>query len=262
MGKRILTTVIGLPILYFVLNKGGAFLAFSLFFVTLIGLHEFYSGVRQGGYQPVAAAGYGMTLILYVIVFLEGEKLLNTSLLPLIMVLMLSWWVLSPRKIFFDDVLITWFGFMYVAGLLFSLLHIDRMPIAFAVWLPFVVSWSSDSLAYLTGLAIGKHKLAPAISPKKTVEGSVGGLAGGMLGCFIFGLFFMPEHIFPLTLMGLTGSLVSQLGDLTASLIKRKVGIKDFGKIFPGHGGILDRFDSILFAGPLVYVFLSYWMVN
>lgn len=262
MGKRIITTVLGLPILFFVLNAGGVVLALSLLLITLIGLREFYSSIAKGGYLPVSWAGYAITVALYTL-FIYGENIGTImSLLPIILVLLLVVWVISYKTVRFEDLMITWFGFTYITLLFSTLLLIDRLNIQHAIWLVFVISWSCDSLAYLTGLSIGKHKLAPAISPKKTIEGALGGIVGSMLGCLVFAYYMMPEHMMPLTIVGFIGSIFSQTGDLTASLIKRKMAVKDFGYLFPGHGGVLDRFDSILFTAPVVYVFLLVWMMK
>lgn len=127
----------------------------------------------------------------------------------------------------------------------------------FLILIPFVIAFLSDTGAYFTGLAIGKHKLAPVISPKKTVEGFVGGVVGGMLGMVLYCLVlskcfqFQVSYIYAL-IYGFAGSLAGVLGDLTFSVIKRQTGIKDYGNLIPGHGGVLDRFDSMTVVAPLV----------
>ena len=127
---------------------------------------------------------------------------------------------------------------------------------ALLVLMPWVTVWVCDSAALFVGKALGKHKLAPYVSPKKTIEGSLGGLIGGILACVLYVL--VMEHTFglhmdllPAILFGAVGSSMGQLGDLSLSVIKRGAGIKDYGKLFPGHGGVWDRFDSILFAAPI-----------
>ncbi|MCI8651162.1 MAG: phosphatidate cytidylyltransferase [Oscillospiraceae bacterium] len=131
----------------------------------------------------------------------------------------------------------------------------------FYILFPFVAAFMSDACAYFTGMAIGKHKLAPSLSPKKTVEGAVGGFVGATLGMMVYGLIwqqlFGGEMNYPvLALYGALGSIASQVGDLSFSCIKREYGIKDFGHILPGHGGILDRFDSIILCAPLMELLL------
>ena len=134
------------------------------------------------------------------------------------------------------------------------------------ILLPFVISWMCDTFAYFGGRALGRHKLAPVLSPKKTIEGSLFGIAGSIIGVILFGLVigrYFGEHpnYFILIAMGALGSIVAQIGDLSFSYVKRSFGIKDFGKIMPGHGGILDRFDSVIFIGPLVELILHFGRV-
>ena len=121
----------------------------------------------------------------------------------------------------------------------------------FCFLLVFITAWVSDSMAYIVGSLIGKHKLIPEVSPKKTVEGAVGGVVFAIIGCLLYGLIIelltdVEANYLSLSLIGLTLSVVSQLGDLIASLIKREYGVKDYSNLLPGHGGIMDRFDSVL----------------
>jgi phosphatidate cytidylyltransferase len=124
------------------------------------------------------------------------------------------------------------------------------------VWHIFLTAFGTDIMAYFTGYAIGKHKLCPKISPKKTIEGSIGGILGSVLLCGLFGYFVIPGLLLHCIIIGVLGGVVSQFGDLTASIFKRKMGIKDYGNLIPGHGGILDRFDSVLFTAPMVYYYI------
>lgn len=131
---------------------------------------------------------------------------------------------------------------------------------SFWVVLTLGVPWLADSGAYFAGVFLGKHKLCPAISPKKTIEGAVGGLISGALGSLLIGLVFLliykdvTINFLPLVIIGLINPIVSIIGDLAFSVIKRSCGIKDYGSIMPGHGGMLDRFDSIIFCAPLVFI--------
>jgi phosphatidate cytidylyltransferase len=130
--------------------------------------------------------------------------------------------------------------------------------------LTFFVTWSTDTFAYFLGIKFGKKKLCSAISPKKTVEGSIGGLIGSVLTGIIVGwilnYFYINISFIHFIVIGLIGGIFSQIGDLTASAIKRFCGIKDFGKLLPGHGGLLDRFDSLLFTAPLIYFYVLLFM--
>lgn len=138
---------------------------------------------------------------------------------------------------------------------------------SFWVVLTLGVPWLADSGAYFAGVYLGKHKLCPTISPKKTVEGAIGGLLSGTLGSILIGLVFLliynNAHInfWPLVIIGLINPIISIIGDLSFSLIKRSCGIKDFGTIMPGHGGMLDRFDSIILCAPLVFILSQFFTI-
>ena len=127
----------------------------------------------------------------------------------------------------------------------------------FLIFFVFVGAWTTDTGAYLVGSALGKHKLIEKISPKKTIEGSIGGTLGAVVGFLLFGWAFslalkVSFNIPYLVILSLTSSVLSQMGDLFASVIKREHGVKDFGNIMPGHGGVMDRFDSVVFIAPLL----------
>ena len=125
------------------------------------------------------------------------------------------------------------------------------------VWLIFPNGFGKEIMAYFSGYFLGKHKLCPNISPKKTIEGSIGGILGSVALCALFGRFFSEQEILHCVVLGVLGGVISQFGDLTASIFKRKMGIKDYGNLIPGHGGILDRFDSIIMTAPLLYLFIA-----
>jgi phosphatidate cytidylyltransferase len=117
----------------------------------------------------------------------------------------------------------------------------------------------TDTFAYFSGYLFGKHKLIPNVSPKKTIEGSIGGILGSTICCLIFGYIFKLDMAL-MIVMGIIGSIIAQIGDLFASSIKRYVGIKDYGNLIPGHGGVLDRFDSVILVAPFVYSAVIFFM--
>ncbi len=172
--------------------------------------------------------------------------------------------VLSSGKISFKSVssVFTSVCYITVSFTSMALLRYMQMGVYF-FGLVFVTAWMCDTFAYFTGRLIGKHKLAPELSPKKTIEGSIGGIVFAVLGCLLYGLivesaFNVSANYLVLGAIGLFGSVVSQIGDLWASLIKREYGIKDYSKLLPGHGGIMDRFDSILaISAPLMVICLT-----
>lgn len=151
-------------------------------------------------------------------------------------------------------------GCFYITVAFASLVLLRYRPNgAFLFLLPFIGSWVTDTFAYFTGRVCGRHKLAPAVSPKKTVEGSIGGIVFAVGAFLLYGLiltaFDLTPNYLALTLLGLAVSVVSQIGDLALSVIKRERGIKDYGRLFPGHGGVLDRFDSVIATAPLTLFF-------
>lgn len=148
---------------------------------------------------------------------------------------------------------------VYVAFGFSSLVLLRDMKYGVYVFIiPFVVSWMTDTFAYFTGMLIGKHKLIPSVSPKKTVEGAVGGTVFAVALTLLYGFIAgkingaEPQYL-SIAIISTVTSVLSQCGDLIMSLIKRKYGIKDYGKVFPGHGGVLDRFDSIVMTAPVIY---------
>jgi phosphatidate cytidylyltransferase len=131
----------------------------------------------------------------------------------------------------------------------------------YLIYLIFLAAFITDAMAYFVGTAIGKHKFAPHISPNKTLEGAIGGVVGGGLGFLVFGycmeyIFLLEPNYLYLFLFGIISAIVAEIGDLAASAIKRQFSIKDYGDIMPGHGGVMDRFDSVLFVAPFVYLVL------
>ena len=169
--------------------------------------------------------------------------------------------MMSHVKITFDKVCLCIVAGFLVPFLLSSLIRILSMKIGrYIILIPFVVAFASDSGAYFAGRYFGKHKLSPVISPNKTVEGAVGGILCAIVCMVIYGLVMQllkfRVNYFAAILYGLVGSVAGIFGDLCFSVIKRQTGIKDYGNLIPGHGGILDRFDSMCMVGPLVEVLL------
>lgn len=166
-------------------------------------------------------------------------------------------------KITFDKICMCFVAGLLIPMLLSSLVRIQTLKIGrYVILIPFIVAFASDAGAYFVGRALGKHKLAPVISPHKTIEGVAGGMLSAIM-CMIlytlimqFGFKFRVNYLYAI-LYGLIGSIAGTFGDLCFSVVKRQTGIKDYGTIIPGHGGILDRFDSMTMVGPLMEVFLT-----
>lgn len=257
--SRYLGALMIAPFIVFVF-LGGVWLKGFTIVLSMIGLHEFYNALRKKEFNPISIFGYGLVLLFYL---LDNNLDSMTYIIIFATFLLLIVPVIN-LKYTFVDVAITLLGFLYV-GVLFSFLYLVNIKEAgnFLVWLIFIGSWMTDTTAYYAGRFFGKHKLCPKVSPKKTIEGSIGGIIGatafsGIFGFIIFnnGITIMP--IYDYFIIGALCGVFSQFGDLVASSIKRYVGIKDYSNLIPGHGGILDRFDSILFSGVVVFYYLTF----
>lgn len=249
-------------------------LAVAVFIISFIGLYEFYSAVSSAGYKPIRVLGYLACISSLFIGFSRVLDKNNTFPLALftfgifvIIFIACIFIVFFHHRYNINDLGITFFGIFYVV-FLFAFLILTRYLAdgEYFIWLIFIGAWVTDTFAYFTGKALGKKKLLPAISPKKTVEGSIGGIAGCVAVTAIYGVLiskyvnYMPLYHY--IMIGILSGIVSQIGDLSASAIKRHTGIKDYGNIVPGHGGILDRFDSILFIAPMVYFYISFLIIR
>lgn len=231
--------------------------------ISLIGLSELYKviGVEK---SILGITGYMFDILWFVLIRIGRADMGLMLLMAAIMVIMAEYVFATPK---YNDsqVATTFFGIVYV-GMMLSYIYLTRSLDngIFLVWLIFVGSWGSDTCAYCTGVLIGKHKLAPRVSPKKSIEGSLGGVIGAALIGLIYA-FIVKDHLSAISnpyvafaVIGAASSVISQIGDLAASAIKRNHDIKDYGKLIPGHGGILDRFDSVIFTAPIVYFLATY----
>lgn len=272
MKQRILVAVVGIPLLLAVLCWAPDWAtALLLAALSVIAAHELLTavcGAEKAKRWTALPAVTGALVI--AAVYFSGERyadspagtvlrwLIAAAVLALLLASVLTYG--RPGALVLQDVCV-----MAVAGLVipwaFScMLQLRMLPHgAGMVLMPLVAAFCSDSAALFTGMACGRHKMAPLVSPHKTVEGALGGIAGGVVGMVIFRIVFyfctlVPLHIGWCVVIGLAGALMGELGDLSFSVIKRQVGIKDYGRLLPGHGGVLDRFDSVLFAAPMIWM--------
>ena len=242
--------------------SGGYVLFFTLVCISLIGMQELYKamGVHGESTGLLEIIGYLGAILYYVSLLLGFESYgLMTVLVSLILIMFV--YVFTYPKYNAHQIMSAFFGVVYVAVMLSFILLTRNLPDGkFIVWLIFLCSWGCDTCAYCVGMLIGKHKMAPVLSPKKSVEGAVGGVAGAALLGVIYAA-ATQGPILKYAVICAVGALISMVGDLAASAIKRNQGIKDYGKLIPGHGGILDRFDSVIFTAPVIY-FLSVIMIE
>lgn len=241
---------------------GGDLLFGLVLLISLIGLHELYKVMKLEKQLP-AIVGYLGTIGYFIMIKMSKEELFIYFILVLLILLM-TVYVFSFPKYKTEEILMAFFGVFYVSIML-SYVYKTRMMEngLIIIWLLFISSWVSDTCAYCVGMltakTVGNHKLAPRLSPKKSVEGAVGGFTGSFLIGMLYGSIAgdsLTNMVQPVLACGIicgAGSVIAVIGDLAASAVKRNYGIKDYGKLIPGHGGILDRFDSVIFTAPVIY---------
>lgn len=261
MDSRYVGALILAPFIIF-LFLGGIYLKYGIMLLALLGMHEFYKVIKEKSINAISPLGYILCIFYYITLNREVNIRLIFFLLIITVFIAMCIPVIDVDYNFID-VASTLLGFRYVAVFFgFIVLVNDKIYGNYLVWLIFISSWICDTAAYYAGRAFGKTKLCPKVSPKKTVEGSIGGALGSTIACGIVGFFMvskgMPISSIHFLIIGAVCGVFCQFGDLAASSIKRYVGVKDYSNLIPGHGGVLDRFDSILFSSVIVYYYLTF----
>ena len=238
---------------------GGYPLFWVITAISLIGLYELYKAVGMEKTVP-ALAGYISSVVTdWLLLKNEYEYLLMWIIFTLMV--FMACYVISYPKFNSEQITMLFFGIIYVTVMLSFVFKVRFVQDGhLLVWFIYIGAWGSDTCAYCVGKLIGKHKMPSKLSPNKTIEGCLGGVAGAALIGFIFAVVFYDNKDiwWQLPLIGAVSSVISQIGDLAASAIKRNHDIKDYGNLIPGHGGILDRFDSIIFTAPVVYYLVKF----
>lgn len=260
---RLISGIVLVALAILLVTKGGVLLYCVTAAISLIGMFELY---RVMGIEKKAPgiAGYLACLGYYGLVWFEGQHYVTLLAIAALMVLM-SIYVFTFPKYGTEQITVAFFGIFYLGIMLSYLYQVWAMADGkYLVWLIFLSSWGCDTCAYCAGMLLGKHRLAPVLSPKKSIEGAVGGVVGSaLLGC-IYAYFFgakMDEVSNPMVACAVAcaiAAVISQIGDLAASAIKRNHNVKDYGNLIPGHGGVLDRFDSMIFTAPAIYFALTF----
>ena len=255
MRTRVIAGLLLVP-LFILIILGGAPLYVGESIIISIALGEFYKAFEQKDIKPLPYIGYAFSIYLLIKNYLQLPISYTYTLIFILFLISIIPILQVKRNII--DIIVTFFGIFYVAVLIdFIILTMDDFLRGnIYIWLIFIIAFMTDTFAYFSGYLFGKHKLIPKVSPKKTIEGSIGGILGSTLMCIAFGYYFNID-LRVIIFLGLFGSIVAQIGDLFASSIKRYVGIKDYGKLIPGHGGILDRFDSVILVAPFVYIVIN-----
>jgi phosphatidate cytidylyltransferase len=249
--QRVLSALVGIPVVLAVTWQGDLpFFLFALF-LGILALRELYNmcGVRDSKERVL---GYVAHTVLFLLAYLYGTQALLIGLIFVFLAVNILWVLAFPRDFKTLSVLI--WGKLYITVMLSCFLWLRQAPDGFLlVAAVFVTVWASDTGAYLVGITLGKHRLIPAVSPKKSVEGAVGGLISAAIAMALMGPMLGFGQLQAAT-MGVLLSIMGQVGDLAESALKRSAETKDSGNFLPGHGGVLDRLDSLLFVAPLAWI--------
>lgn len=268
MAKRLISTGIGIIILLLVMISNNIYVFnIALTIISLMGIHEFYNAFRSKGIKANYIMGYIMTIGIFFVNYNYNfitNELIKTFLIfiiPILVLILFCKSVFSGMKNNIEDIAITIFGLIYIPFFLMFVTLTRQMEMGeYLIWYILAGAWVTDSFAYLIGTTFGKHKFSK-ISPNKSIEGSIAGIVFTAIFYGIYTNYLIGKgislNVAEMIIVGIIISIISQIGDLAASAIKRHCGIKDFGTIMPGHGGILDRFDSIILISPFVYIFLQ-----
>jgi phosphatidate cytidylyltransferase len=263
---RLISGVALIIISFIVLFIGGPVTGIFAMALSLVGVFEFCRvyGIEK---RSPAVFAYVWTVLYYVTLMLGNMKIQGFTLSFLVLPIMITYllailavYVFRYPEYHDREIMASFMSFFYVSVMLSYLYKIRVMENGgYYVVLIFLCSWGNDTLAYCTGMLFGKHKMSPKLSPKKSVEGLIGGIIGaGILGC-LYGFFLNGKidtqfNIYlTLFIVCALGAIPAVIGDLAASAIKRNNDVKDYGKLIPGHGGVLDRFDSMIFTAPIIY---------
>jgi len=263
--KRVITAIIGLPVVIYMVYLGGWPLLFLCLLLSLMGLRELYLAFSKED-KHIHFVGYISAAVYFIAAQHFGVGYWLLIALMLFIIAAQTCLVVFFKKLALQDIIVTIYGFLYVPFLLSFIILVREHPLGqYYVWLIFTSAFGCDTFAYLAGTTFGKRKLANTPSPKKSVEGLIGGILGAALVGLVYGFFVSrfadPEaaanSMIIATVISLFGAVFSIIGDMAASAIKRRMEIKDFGSLLPGHGGVLDRVDSIIIVAPIVYLVMN-----
>ena len=271
LKQRVITAAVGIPLIIFVIRFGDPWFSLLIAVATLVGTFEFYHMANLDKGEPLIYFGLLWALALVLSPHYENISVSNVDILPLAItlptVISLVWLLFrSPQKEAFHNW--TWMvaGVLYVGWMLSYWISLRLLENGRSwVYLPMFATFANDTGAFFVGRKWGKHKLAFTISPGKTWEGALGGLLSAIVASIAISripILFSPSPFsyWQAILLGFLVSLFAQLGDLIESLLKRNMRVKESGKLLPGHGGILDRFDSLIFVGAMVYYY-AIWVM-
>lgn len=272
---RLLSGIVLVLIALVTVIGGGPLLFATVLLISLIGMSELYK-VFDVQKKSIGIVGYLAAVLYYVLLYADEylgvldqvDALRQIEWFPMfcmaLVIALMAAYVFTFPAYRTEQILAAFFGVMYVAVMLSYIFRTRLLDGGvFSVWLVFFCSWGCDTCAYCAGRLFGKHKMAPRLSPKKSVEGAVGGVLGAALLGALYALAInhwgqAGTNPVSFAVICAAGGLISMVGDLAASAIKRNYEIKDYGTLIPGHGGILDRFDSVIFTAPIIYYLILF----
>jgi phosphatidate cytidylyltransferase len=255
LWQRIISALVGIPLIIWASYAGGYWFKVGVGIIILFGLYEYGNMMRKRGYGTFLYSGYLSGILIIGSAWTRG--FIPDGIYFLIFLLHVLPVVCGRTSI--ENMIFSFAGVFLVAWTLSHLILIrEEFPQGFNyILLCFIITWTTDTGAYFSGRFFGRHKLSPIISPNKTVEGAIGGTFLCVLIVLLLNILFLNIPVYILVILAFLSSIAGQAGDLLESAVKRWAGVKDSGKVIPGHGGILDRFDSLMLVAPLVYNFLN-----
>ncbi len=261
--QRLLSGIVLVILALIFIIHGGYLLLAVCGIISLIGLYELYRVFKIEKSLP-GLFGYIGAVVFYLNLAFHFIPDIMLFVMALLILCMCSFVFCYPRY-HANQIIAAFFGVFYVAVMISCIYQTRCLDGGrYLVWLIFLCSWGCDTCAYCVGMLFGKHKMTPKLSPKKSVEGAVGGVIGAALLTVIYGFIFKGymgasnSYILIMAVISAAGALLSMVGDLAASAVKRNFDIKDYGKLIPGHGGIMDRFDSVIFTAPVIFYLSAY----
>lgn len=255
-GLRLASAAVGLVLFLIIIFMDKMVLDIAIGLLIFFILFEIYRAFNYGWTFTILGC-VGSMIIIGVLSLDSVDYFVGALVIYVVFLVLFA--VLGHKRLRFSDIAVMMFATVYVSCFM---MYVSRTRYLddglYYVFLIFILAWLDDTGAYFTGKMFGRHKLVPDISPKKTVEGAIGGVLLAVAGCLVFGIvmqygFDRQVNYAVLAVIGIIGSVLGQIGDIAASLMKRQCGVKDFGSIMPGHGGLLDRFDSVILIAPFVY---------
>lgn len=264
--KRTLTALIGLPVVILILVLGNKYIIdIFLMLIAVVCTKEYYTVIEKVAH-PIKWIGYASTIIIAIASIINFEKIVITVIysIPIIILLLFLYVIITNMETTFKDVAYTFLGVFYITFFIMFLsliMNLEKGKIFLGYTI--IIAWTTDIFAYLVGRTWGKHHFSK-VSPKKSVEGCIAGMIGAILVGIVYVLIVQKLGIIKIeisyvyiAIVSIALSIISQIGDFVASSIKRFADIKDYGNLLPGHGGMLDRIDSLIFIAPFVYMLVQ-----